>query len=179
MPICNMCESSFDVETEPGALMFGHPSTVKEAVPVWKAHICQKCERVIVGNFKLKPKKFRTVDEILEMLDEAKKLGATSEQLAPLFALCLISREPVELSEKEIAKVKELSEIDDLSKIDQELEEESVICDGCGKGEPSKTKEECICGAKLEHMGDGRYGKWHRQDCPMFDGDHPEICKGD
>jgi len=36
---------------------------------------------------------------------------------------------------------------------------------------------ECICNAKPEHMGDGRYGKWHGQDCPMFDGDHPEICR--
>ena len=28
--------------------MFGHPSTVKEAVPVWKAHLCQPCEREIL-----------------------------------------------------------------------------------------------------------------------------------
>ena len=48
MPICNSCEKQFDVEIEPGALMFGHPSTVKEAVPVWKAHICQKCECKII-----------------------------------------------------------------------------------------------------------------------------------
>ena len=48
MPICNSCEKQFDVEKEPGALMFGHPSTVKEAVPVWKAHICQKCECKII-----------------------------------------------------------------------------------------------------------------------------------
>ena len=37
------------------------------------------------------------------------------------------------------------------------------------------TGETCTCGAKSEHMGEGRYGKFHRQDCPMFDGDHPEI----
>ena len=55
MPICNMCKKDFDVETKPGALMFGHPSTVKEAVPVWKAHICQRCEARIVDMFKLKP----------------------------------------------------------------------------------------------------------------------------
>ena len=34
----------------------------------------------------------------------------------------------------------------------------------------------CTCGAKPEHMGWGSYGKWHSQDCPKFDGDHPEIC---
>ena len=55
MPICNSCEKQFDVEKEPGALMFGHPSTVKEAVPVWKAHICQKCEYKIIKRFKRKP----------------------------------------------------------------------------------------------------------------------------
>jgi hypothetical protein len=51
-----MCGKEFNVEIEPGALMFGHPSTVKEAVPVWKAHICQECEAKIIKNFKLKPK---------------------------------------------------------------------------------------------------------------------------
>ena len=56
MPICNMCGGEFDVESSPGALMFGHPSTVREAVPVWKAHICQECETKIVEDFKLKPK---------------------------------------------------------------------------------------------------------------------------
>jgi hypothetical protein len=56
MPVCNMCESKFDMEVAPGALMFGHPSTVREAVPVWKAHICQECEGKIVEEFKLKPK---------------------------------------------------------------------------------------------------------------------------
>tara|TARA_B100001093_G_scaffold166430_1_gene159000 strand:+ start:1745 stop:1921 length:177 start_codon:yes stop_codon:yes gene_type:complete len=55
MPICNYCEKKFDVEKEPGALMFGHPSTVNEAVPVWKAHICQKCEHKIIKKFKRKP----------------------------------------------------------------------------------------------------------------------------
>ena len=30
MPICNSCEKQFDVEKEPGALMFGHPSTLKK-----------------------------------------------------------------------------------------------------------------------------------------------------
>jgi len=55
MPICNVCGKGFDVEKKPGALMFGHPSTVKEAVPVWKAHICQDCEKLIVNMFKLKP----------------------------------------------------------------------------------------------------------------------------
>jgi len=141
MPICNMCEGSFDVETAPGALMFGHPSTVKEAVPVWKAHICQTCERIIVGDFKLKPKKFKTVDSILEMLDESKKLGATSEQLAPLYALCLINKDPRPLSEKEIALVNRLAEQDGLGRVDRELEEECKCeydsdggrCIHCGK----------------------------------------------
>lgn len=55
MPECNMCGDSFDVETKPGALMFGHPSTVKEAVTVWKAHICQECEKEIVSKFVNKP----------------------------------------------------------------------------------------------------------------------------
>jgi hypothetical protein len=56
MPICNMCGEGFDVEKEPGALIFGHPSTVKEAVSVWKAHICQGCETKIIDMFQLKPK---------------------------------------------------------------------------------------------------------------------------
>ena len=56
MPVCNVCGDEFDVEVAPGALMFGHPRTVKEAVPVWKAHICQGCEIKIVETFKLKPK---------------------------------------------------------------------------------------------------------------------------
>lgn len=55
MPVCNMCEKEFDVEVAPGALMFGHPSTVKRAVPVWKAHLCQDCEKEIVDKFKSKP----------------------------------------------------------------------------------------------------------------------------
>jgi hypothetical protein len=55
MPICNRCECEFNVETKPGALMFGHPSTVREAVPVWKAHICQECETAIVSEWKRKP----------------------------------------------------------------------------------------------------------------------------
>lgn len=55
MPVCNRCESEFDVEVAPGALMFGHPSTVKQAVPVWKAHICQPCEDEIVSEWKLPP----------------------------------------------------------------------------------------------------------------------------
>ena len=57
MPICNRCECEFDVETAPGALMFGHPSTVKvrEAVPVWKAHLCQLCEEEIVMDWKKPP----------------------------------------------------------------------------------------------------------------------------
>ena len=43
-----------------------------------------------------------------------------------------------------------------------------------------RSKDTCTCGAKPEHMGGGRYGKWHSYSCPMFDGDHPEICtKGD
>lgn len=63
MPVCNMCGNSFDVETKPGALIFGHPSTVKQAVPVWKAHICQECEASILANFKLKPVKFEVSDD--------------------------------------------------------------------------------------------------------------------
>jgi len=55
MPVCNRCEKTFDVETAPGALMFGHPATVTEAVPVWKAHICQECETEMVAEFKRKP----------------------------------------------------------------------------------------------------------------------------
>lgn len=35
----------------------------------------------------------------------------------------------------------------------------------------------CTCGAEPEHMGEGRYGKFHSQGCPEFDGDHPEIVK--
>ena len=66
MPVCNMCGKHFDVEEKPGALMFGHPSTVKEAVPVWKAHICQVCEELIVEGFKNKP-----IAEMSKMKHEA------------------------------------------------------------------------------------------------------------
>jgi len=55
MPICNRCEESFDVEKEPGALVFGHPSTVTEAVLVWKAHLCQGCESDMISKWKRKP----------------------------------------------------------------------------------------------------------------------------
>jgi len=33
----------------------------------------------------------------------------------------------------------------------------------------------CTCNAKPEQMGEGYEGKWHDYDCPMYDGDHPEI----
>lgn len=55
MPVCNRCGETFDVETEPGALFFGHPSTVKEAVPVMKAHICQRCEAIYISQFVVPP----------------------------------------------------------------------------------------------------------------------------
>lgn len=66
MPVCNMCGESFDVETAPGALLFGHPSTVKEAVPVMKAHICQPCERVIVEAFVVPPTNPNTLPHLGE-----------------------------------------------------------------------------------------------------------------
>jgi len=50
---CNRCGDRFDVEKRPGALMFGHPD--KSSV-MWKAHICQRCERLIVRDWKRKPK---------------------------------------------------------------------------------------------------------------------------
>ena len=40
-----------------------------------------------------------------------------------------------------------------------------------------KEQMSCNCGTDPQHMGDGVYGKFHSQDCPMFDGDHPEICE--
>lgn len=43
----------------------------------------------------------------------------------------------------------------------------------CPRCHPANNK--CRCGAKAEHMGDGYMGIWHSQDCPMFDGDHPEV----
>lgn len=60
MPVCNFqineaCDGEFDVEESPGALMFGHPSTVSEAVPVWKAHICQPCEQDLIEMMTKKP----------------------------------------------------------------------------------------------------------------------------
>ena len=33
----------------------------------------------------------------------------------------------------------------------------------------------CTCGAEVERII-SRNGKYHAQDCPMFDGDHAEIC---
>jgi len=78
MPICNRCESEFDVEMRPGALMFGHPSTVREAVPVWKAHICQDCETEIVSEWKRKPIT-DTPNNVVNFLNE----HATFETRAP------------------------------------------------------------------------------------------------
>ena len=62
MPVCNKCGESFDVETEPGAQMYGHPESLTQAVPVWKAHICQSCESGIVESFKRKPVKFKVIE---------------------------------------------------------------------------------------------------------------------
>ena len=39
------------------------------------------------------------------------------------------------------------------------------------------SKDKCTCNAKPEDMGDGYMGKWHSYDCPMYDGDHPEIVQ--
>ena len=64
MPICNKCECEFDVETAAGALMFGHPSTVKEAVPVWKAHLCQGCEAEIISDWKRPPIEHKSTQNI-------------------------------------------------------------------------------------------------------------------
>ena len=63
MPICSKCTVRFDGDLEPGALMYGHPKTTAEVVPVWKANICQKCETEIVDQFLLKPKKFTIIKE--------------------------------------------------------------------------------------------------------------------
>jgi len=52
MPICNSCGESFDVEKAPGALLFSHPKTVKEASTVKKYHVCQTCEKEIISRFK-------------------------------------------------------------------------------------------------------------------------------
>ena len=54
MPICNSCKKSFNVEIKPGALLFSHPKTVKEASVVKKYHICQECEKRIISGFKKK-----------------------------------------------------------------------------------------------------------------------------
>jgi hypothetical protein len=70
MPVCNRCGDEFYVEYAPGALMFGHPSTVREAVPVWKAHICQPCETAIVADWKHKPIEY--FDEMRAMIVELK-----------------------------------------------------------------------------------------------------------
>jgi len=91
MPVCNKCGETFNVEEAPGALLFGHPSTVKEAVPVMKAHICQQCEVEFIADFKIPPKPFRTTEQILDRVQMCKQLGATDEQLIPVTALCLIS----------------------------------------------------------------------------------------
>ncbi len=74
MPICNRCERNFDVEEEPGALMFGHPLTVSEAVAVWKAHICQMCEEIIVEDCLRPPIRILEGDEL------AKRFGRTEPE---------------------------------------------------------------------------------------------------
>ena len=54
MPICNCCGNEFDIDKEPGALFFSHPSTVKRKASVDKYHICQGCEKKILLTFKHK-----------------------------------------------------------------------------------------------------------------------------
>jgi len=63
MAVCNICGEEFNIEDTLWALMFGHPENVRGSVSVWKAHICQDCEEKIVNDFKLKPKKFKFVEE--------------------------------------------------------------------------------------------------------------------
>jgi len=54
---CNKCGKEFSVETHPGALMFGHPSnsSISPTSIVWKAHLCQECEKIIIDDWELKP----------------------------------------------------------------------------------------------------------------------------
>jgi hypothetical protein len=33
----------------------------------------------------------------------------------------------------------------------------------------------CTCDAAPEYMGDGRWGLFHAQNCPRYDGDHAEV----
>lgn len=70
MPVCNFCGDGFDVETAPGGLLFGPPETVKEAVPVWKAHVCQDCTQELVDKMKLKPvnKQQFIIDELCNLV---------------------------------------------------------------------------------------------------------------
>lgn len=51
MPICNRCGKFFNVEEEPGALLFSHPESVRKAEMVKKYHLCQKCEEEILSDF--------------------------------------------------------------------------------------------------------------------------------
>lgn len=53
------------------------------------------------------------------------------------------------------------------------VDENWYKCPRCG----GYISRPCNCGAKPEHTGDGIYAKWHAQDCPKFDGDHPERCE--
>ncbi|MDP4007284.1 MAG: hypothetical protein Q8P55_01670 [bacterium] len=52
MPTCNSCGEQFDINGEPGALLFSHPESVEKASMVKKYHLCQKCEKAIIGEFK-------------------------------------------------------------------------------------------------------------------------------
>jgi len=54
MPTCNRCGNYFDVDENPGAILLGHPKTVKRVCPVDKYHICQRCEKEILNDFKFK-----------------------------------------------------------------------------------------------------------------------------
>ena len=52
---CDRCSRTFDVEKEPGAIMFGHPVNANGFPTSWKAHICQTCEAEIVRGWSCNP----------------------------------------------------------------------------------------------------------------------------
>jgi len=55
MLFCNKCGGRIILDYQPGALMFGHLDSIGETSVVWKAHICQSCEKEIVETFKFNP----------------------------------------------------------------------------------------------------------------------------
>ena len=55
MILCNRCGGYFNIDLKPGAILFSHPekeSPIDKVGKVSKYHICRKCEKIILKDFR-------------------------------------------------------------------------------------------------------------------------------